>query len=157
MKIGSISRYLASILFFFLSLIFLSGCQYFDKKSEKVILRTQLDSTKVQFQRLRQEHNRLLAEAGQAIEVGFEVQIGAFRHFKLDDYSESLISMKIRKAGDMNRYVLGSFTTLEEAKAFLKDIKMMGVEDAFIAGVVDGKRVSVKEAEEAAKSFYGEW
>lgn len=157
MKFGNVARNLA--LFFTIGLVIYSmtGCQYFNKKDEKLILKTQLDSTKVQFQRLRQEHNRLLAETGQSIEVGFEVQIGAFRYFDLDAYSEGLINMKIRQAGDVNRYVIGSFTSLEEAKNFLKDIKLMGVQDAFIGGVIDGKRVTVKEAEKAAKGFYGDW
>jgi len=157
MNFGPYSPSLALLLFLSALMLSLSGCNLFNKNDEKVMLRSRLDSTKVQFQRLRQEHNRLLAEAGQRIEVGFEVQIGAFRHFDLNEYSQNLINMKIRKAGDLNRYVIGSFTTLDEAKNFLRDIKTMGVEDAFIAGVIDGKRVTVKEAQEAAQSFYGEW
>lgn len=157
MKIGKVSRFLALLFTSGWILLLCTSCEYFTKKEERLLLKTQLDSTKVQFQRLRQQHNRLLSESGQPIEVGFEVQIGAFRHFDLDSYSEDLVNMKIREAGDINRYVLGSFTSLEEAQNFLKDIKLMGVQDAFIGGVIDGKRVSVKEAQKAASSFYGDW
>lgn len=139
-----------------LALLF-SGCSYFENGAKSTQLQAQLDSTVVQFQRLRQEHNRVLAEYGQQVEVGFEVQIGAFRYFDLNKYSESLVNMRIRESGDVNRYVLGSFTSLEEAKEFLKDIRIMGVQDAFIGGVINGKRVTVKEAEEAANGFYGDF
>ncbi|MFP4090896.1 MAG: hypothetical protein ACLFUB_05435 [Cyclobacteriaceae bacterium] len=83
--------------------------------------------------------------------VFFEVQIGAFENFDLDKYKEGLAKLNIDYSGDLDQYTLGKFRDLETAKNFARDIRQMGIQDAFIVAKIDGKRVTVKEAVEEAE------
>lgn len=84
--------------------------------------------------------------------VFFEVQIGAFENFDLEKYKEGLAKLNIDYSGELDQYTLGKFRELETAQDFAKDIRKMGIQDAFIVAKVDGKRVTVKEAQaEAAR------
>lgn len=87
--------------------------------------------------------------------VFFEVQIGAFENFNIDEYEQNLVNLKIDTLGNFNKYTLGKFRDWENAVAFLKDIQKMGVEDAFVVAKINGERVDVKEARAAQKdNFY---
>lgn len=88
--------------------------------------------------------------------VFYEVQIGAFQHFDLSTYLQSLENLRVYQEDDLQKYVLGKFRDLNTAKLFLKDISQMGISDAFIIAKIDGKRVEVKEAI-AAQKAKGEW
>lgn len=83
--------------------------------------------------------------------VFFEVQIGAFESFDLEKYQEGLAKLNIDSNGQIEQYTLGKFRELETALAFQKDIRKMGIKDAFIVAKIDGKRVTVKEAVAEAK------
>ncbi len=83
--------------------------------------------------------------------VFFEVQIGAFESFDLEKYKEGLAKLNIDYSGELDQYTLGKFRNLEIAQDFAKDIRKMGIRDAFIIAKVDGKRVSVKEAQAEAE------
>lgn len=78
--------------------------------------------------------------------VFYEVQIGAFQYFDLSAYLESLENLRSYEEDGLQKYVLGKFRELNNAKLFLKDIRQMGISDAFIIAKIDGKRVEVKEA-----------
>ncbi|MEK6478489.1 SPOR domain-containing protein [Catalinimonas sp. 4WD22] len=78
--------------------------------------------------------------------VFFEVQIGAFENFDLEKYKDGLAKLNIDYTGEIDQYTLGKFRDLDMAQDFAKDIRKMGIQDAFIVAKVDGKRVTVKEA-----------
>lgn len=83
--------------------------------------------------------------------VFFEVQIGAFKEFNLQQYQESLQNLRTYQENDLNKYVLGKFRSYDMAQTFLKDIQRMGISDAFIIAKIDGKRVELKTALVAAR------
>lgn len=78
--------------------------------------------------------------------VAYEVQIGAFKHFDLAAYTRHFQNLRHDQLGGFDKYTLAGFTTYEEAKNFQKDIQRMGVEDAFIVGKIQGKRVDIEKA-----------
>lgn len=79
-------------------------------------------------------------------ELIYAVQIGAFEEKDLSLYSEKYVNFKGIRSGDYNKYALGNFETLEEAKRFRKELVRMGFRDAFIASYQDGERVKIEEA-----------
>jgi hypothetical protein len=83
--------------------------------------------------------------------VFYEVQIGAFENFNLADYKDDLVKMNIDYNGPLDQYTLGKFRDLEKALAFQKDVRQMGIQDAFVVAKVDGERVTVKEAQREAE------
>ncbi|MEM6342332.1 MAG: hypothetical protein AAF927_00580 [Bacteroidota bacterium] len=119
-------------------------------------LQAKSDSLTKETQALRKENALLLETVGERLVVGFEVQIGAFERFDINAYDSELLRLQEIREEGMNKYVLGRFRKFEEAEAFLADTKKMGIEDAFIAGIVDGQRTTVAAAKEAAKQFYGD-
>ena len=88
--------------------------------------------------------------------VFFEVQIGAFEYFDLEDYKEDFVKMNIDKSEQIDQYTLGKFRELDRALAFQKDIRKMGIRDAFVIAKVDGERVTIKEAVAEAARLKGE-
>lgn len=84
--------------------------------------------------------------------VFFEVQIGAFQYFDLNEYQEALQNLRGYKQDSLNKYVLGKFRDLNQAKLFLMDVRKMGVYDAFLVAKVNGTRVEVKQALEAQRT-----
>ncbi len=84
--------------------------------------------------------------------VFFEVQIGAFQYFDLDKYQEALLNLRGYKQDSLNKYVLGKFRDLNQAKLFLMDVRKMGVNDAFLVAKINGTRVEVRQALEAQRT-----
>jgi len=111
---------------------------------EKKELQERLDS-------LQRVNSMLIELSPYYTGVFFEVQIGAFENFDLDKYKEGLARLNIDYSGKLDQYTLGKFRELEMAKGFVKDIKSMGIRDAFIVAKIDGKRVKVQEAVEEAE------
>lgn len=148
-----------------ISIIFLISCSLSitlfscgkELEERNAQLVAQVDSLQVELRQLRGDQARLIELAGDQLQVGFEVQIGAFEYFDLQAYTDELVRFRETNSEGMNKYVLGRFRTFDDASAFLEDIKKIGVKDAFIAGVVDGKRTTVAEAKAAAKEYYGDF
>ena len=81
------------------------------------------------------------------IGIYFEVQIGAFRFFNLNEYlKETCIHINHDEEDDLNKYTLVRFRSYEGATNFKQDIQVMGIEDAFIVAKKDSKRISIDEA-----------
>jgi hypothetical protein len=96
--------------------------------------------------------NVLLAEASERQEgVFFEVQIGAFEHFNLEQYREQLAKLKSESVDQLDKYTLGKFRKYADAKNFKHDIEKMGIQGAFIIGKVDGQRVEISDDVRASK------
>lgn len=100
---------------------------------------------------INRSNNLLLENSPFYQGVFYEVQIGAFQYFDLDNYLKSLENLRGYKQDSLNKYVLGKFRDLNQAKLFLRDVRKMGVSDAFIIAKIDGTRVEVKQALEAQK------
>lgn len=78
--------------------------------------------------------------------VVFKVQIGAFKKIDLSKYnanSENFESDEIENG--THRYTLGNFSDYWEADRFKKNLRRMGVKDAWIVPFKDGKRVPMKD------------
>ncbi|MEM7655600.1 MAG: hypothetical protein AAF399_05680 [Bacteroidota bacterium] len=139
------------------ALVILSTCGGKELETQNAQLKAQLDTLQTEVANLRQENSRLLETTGDQLQVGFEVQIGAFENFNLDAYADELVRFREVESDGLKKYVLGRFRTFEDAEAFLADLKSFGMYDAFIAGIVDGRRTSVDEAKAAARDYYGDF
>ena len=106
--------------------------------SENQIMRSQVESYKLE---LEDEFPQTKNKDG----VWYEVQIGAFKNFDLDQYRDSLVNMQI-DVNSLQRISLGSFNKYALANKFKKDLRRMGLKDAFIIGKIDGERVDIKTA-----------
>ncbi|MFC5044069.1 SPOR domain-containing protein [Aquimarina hainanensis] len=76
----------------------------------------------------------------------YAVQIGAFVDKDLSLYSEGFANFREIRSGDYNKYALGNFESLEEAKQFRRELLKLGFRDAFIASYQDNQRVKIEEA-----------
>lgn len=68
-----------------------------------------------------------------------------------DKAFKGIKEVEVYESNGAYRYVSGHFQTKSEAVARLTEVRNLGFTDAFIIAFKDGKRVSVKEAEEASK------
>lgn len=143
------------ILLIVLPLLLLSSSCTKELEADNKRLQVRVDTLESKIQLLIEENNQLKLALGERPEVGFEVQIGAFQNFNVQAYESELIRLREVNENGISKYVLGTFIRFEDAQAFLRDVKKMGLNDAFIAGVVGGRRATVKEAQEAAKIAYG--
>ncbi|MEA3496778.1 MAG: SPOR domain-containing protein [Bacteroidota bacterium] len=71
----------------------------------------------------------------------YEVQIGAFRSFNFSKYNNNLVNMNVDVKNGLNQLVIGRFSTFKDACVFAKDMKSIGIQNAFVVKKVDGKRV----------------
>lgn len=151
----------AFIVLFFLLLGYLIYIEYFTPFFGRVPrLETNYQTLQAENEQLQKEIDSLRRVNNMLIEVSpyysgvfFEVQIGAFENFDLENYKEGLARLNIDYSGAVDQYTLGKFRDLQTALAFQKDIQKMGIKDAFIVAKIDGKRVSVKEAVEEAEKL----
>ncbi len=79
-------------------------------------------------------------------ELVYTIQIGAFEEKDLSMYSDNFVNFKEIKAGNFNKYSLGTFATLDEAKKFRRELVSIGFKRAFIASYQNGKRLKIEEA-----------
>ncbi len=79
-------------------------------------------------------------------EVVYAVQIGAFESIDLSMYSENFVNFRQIKSGGYNKYALGNFETLNEAKKFRRELVRLGFRNAFIASYQNGERIKIEEA-----------
>lgn len=79
-------------------------------------------------------------------EVVYAVQIGAFQKKDLSMYSDKFVNFKEIKEGNFNKYALGNFASLTEAKQFRKELVRLGFRNAFIASYQNGERLKIEEA-----------
>ena len=86
-------------------------------------------------------------------EVYFSVQFSTLnRKVPVTDKAfKGIKEVEVYESNGAYRYVSGHFQTKSEAVARLTEVRNLGFTDAFIIAFKDGKRVSVKEAEEATK------
>lgn len=74
----------------------------------------------------------------------YEVQIGAFESFSFDRYGDKVTNLTFKKGNDgVLKLTLGRFKEANAARAFRRDIVDIGLEDAFIAKMKNGKRIDI--------------
>ena len=79
----------------------------------------------------------------------YKVQIGAFVYFDINNYlKDTDRNFEGETADGMNKYTMGNFRDLSVADAFKKDIRKMGIGDAWVVPYIDGLRVTMQEARE---------
>ena len=76
----------------------------------------------------------------------YKVQVGAFVHFDINKYLAETENFEGESADGMNKYTIGNFRDMAIADNFKKDIRKMGIKDAWIVPFIDGVRVSMDEA-----------
>ena len=95
-----------------------------------------------------QRSNDILVEQQPEVQDGvfFEVQLGAFQNFNLDEYQADFASL--RQDGDVTRkFTFGKFRSYDKAEKLKSDLQRMGVGGAFVVARVNGQRTEdIKEA-----------
>lgn len=101
-----------------------------------------------------QRSNDILVEQQPEVQDGvfFEVQIGAFQNFNLDEYQADFASL--RQDGDVTRkFTFGKFRSYAKAEKLKSDLQLMGVSGAFVVARVNGQRTEdIQEAVRLSKA-----
>lgn len=125
-------------------------------------LQSTLSDKKAKIDRMQNEINRLESKLStiepdnQSMDVTnntrtakgvvFKVQIGAFKKINLSQYADNGENFEAEDIGNgVHRYTLGNFADYWEADKFKKNLRRMGVKDAWIVPYKDGKRVPMKD------------
>jgi hypothetical protein len=75
----------------------------------------------------------------------YKIQLGLYKKFNINKYFEDLKYIGYEIVDGKNRYVIGYFNDEQTAQSFVKDVRKMGIKDAFVAKYVDGKRIYEKK------------
>ena len=76
----------------------------------------------------------------------YSVQIGAFESFSFERYGDKVTNLSFREENGVLKLTLGRFKEANAARAFRRDLVEIGIEDAFIAKMKNGKRVDIIES-----------
>ncbi len=153
---------IATIILGILALLGVAGTVYFmnfntpsnmiaekDHNSQVASLEGKIKELEENIQNLSM-NQELSADAGSAgsldDKVVYAVQIGAFEEKNLSLYSENFVNFKEIKSNGYNKYALGNFETLEEAKRFRRELVRLGFRNAFIGSYQNGQRIKIEEA-----------
>ena len=98
---------------------------------------------------LKTENEILSENSDPPIGMFFEVQIGSFTDFNLDQYNKNLANISQEKHNGTSKFLLGRFGSFKKTLVFESDLKRMGINSAFIVGRIDDQIVTYKEALEA--------
>ncbi len=74
--------------------------------------------------------------------TAYGVQLGNYKFFDITKYFGTDKYMIAFFDNECHQYVVSYFTDKESAEACRKDIKKLGIKDAFVTKYIDGKRVS---------------
>ena len=122
-----------------------------DKDSKISDLTDENENLKAELSSAKRKMKELMARPKPATDdesgVVFKVQIGAFGKDKgMTEYSEKQKNFAEDKAQEgMTKYTLGVFRDYWEADKFKKELRTMGVKQAWIVSYKDGVRVPIKD------------
>ncbi|WP_417443830.1 SPOR domain-containing protein [Joostella sp.] len=126
---------------------------YLQSENKLLIDKSELLNYEDQVSLLRTEIESLSSEEMEDIDlvdlnskVIYAVQIAALENRDLSLYSEDLENINQYKEKAFNKYSLGNFTSLDDAKSFRKELVALGFQDAFVASYKGGKRLKIEEA-----------
>lgn len=115
-------------------------------ESETLEYRNQLSSREAELAALKTKREQLEKANASApkkereVGLSYKVQIGAYRELDISYQANDQTDLRAEEYEGVKRYTLGRFKTLDEAEAFRRHIRKMGVKDAFIVGYKDGVR-----------------
>lgn len=113
---------------------------------ELAINRKIMDSLQLSNSKLKSDNDLLLENSDRTDGIFFEVQIGSFKDFDIDQYNANLASLRSIKHDGKSKLVLGKFRSFQKALLFENDMKRVGISGAFIVGRVDGEIVPYQDA-----------
>jgi len=99
-------------------------------------LLTETEQTIADFQKSASECGKVPSQG-----TVYGVQIGNYKNLDLREFFNSGKGLRTETYTGGNAYIIGNFTTLEEAIQFVKDMRKLGVSDAFITQYIDGSRI----------------
>jgi chromosome segregation ATPase len=117
-----------------------------EMESESLEFRNQLSSREAELATLKAKRDQLEKANASApkkekeVGLSYKVQIGAYRELDISYQANDKTDLRAEEYEGVKRYTLGRFKTLDEAEAFRRHIRKMGVKDAFIVGYRDGVR-----------------
>ena len=115
-------------------------------KEELVLSDDILDSLENLVYKLRSENTYLSESSPKSTGIFFEVQIGSYATTNIDAYSKNLENIRQTTQGNRNLLLMGKFRSFKQALLFEKELKQLGIENAFVVGRIDNKIVSYQEA-----------
>ena len=127
-----------------------------DKDARIAELEEQVSQSEMQIAEAKRRADEAIKEAeasaamaqkpGEMKGVVFKVQVGAFKETDLSNYFESSENFTGETNEDgLQVITLGSFTDYWEADKFKKNLRRMGVKEAWIVPYKDGVRVPIKD------------
>ena len=75
----------------------------------------------------------------------FKVQIGAYKKLKMGDPTSGEGFSLLKESG-MSKYFVGSFDNFKEADDFKKEVRRLGIKDAFVVAFKDGVKMDLEKA-----------
>ncbi len=117
-------------------------------KGELSIAESRVKNCEAEKERLKTAYEAQKQVVTKNVEPGlvYKVQIGAFKYFDINKYLRDNENFKGETQDGLNKYVIGKFKDYEVATAFKKDIRRMGIRDAWVVPYIDGVRVTMAEA-----------
>lgn len=70
----------------------------------------------------------------------YSVQVGNYKNLDLRTTFNANKGLRTENYTGGNAYMIGNFTSVEEAIQFVSDIKKLGISDAFVTQYIDGSR-----------------
>lgn len=120
-----------------------------EKDAEIQRLKSEIDSLSSGMKQINMppEKNEVDASPKQLHTKGttYGVQVGAYSKTDFSQYSGNSKNFKADKDGDVIRYILGFFKSLEEAKNFKAYLQGIGIADAWVVGYKDDSRMPTEE------------
>ncbi len=71
----------------------------------------------------------------------YKVQLGIYKTLNINKYFDQQRLIGYEEVDGMNRYIISYFADEDVAQNFVKDIRKLGIKDAFVAKYIDGTRV----------------
>ncbi|MEW7290396.1 SPOR domain-containing protein [Aquimarina sp. 2304DJ70-9] len=154
---------IATIILGILAVLGVAGTVYFmnfgatgmisekDHKSQVSVLENKVSELEGTLQNLSMNQELDSENTGESAgsiedELVYAVQIGAFEEKNLSMFSDNFVNFKEIKSEGYNKYALGNFETLAEAKRFRRELVKLGFRNAFIGSYQNGKRIKIEEA-----------
>lgn len=109
-----------------------------DQEIENAALMFRMDSIVRVNETLKIENNILDG-------IFFEVQVASSDSFQLNKADENLKRLNYGTRDGVYYITLGKFRDVDEAKLFIKDLRKIGIQEAFIVSKLDGKTVSIRK------------
>ena len=122
-----------------------------DLTTENDNTKKEVSAAKAQVETAKQDAAKAIATVKNTTNpsgLTFKVQIGAYQAFKISTDFDKSKNIATEDVDGFKKYIVGYFGDLDQATAFTKDVKKMGIQDAWIVPYNDGKRISDAEAEQ---------